>query len=258
MKLFKLGKLPSALDFINWNLSFSILSWGAAVAAIANLVTANEQNKAQKYAAGEARMSQEQQAARARADLAPYREFGARQVGELQNWLGRPEGQFRAPTMEEVQAGQGYKSRLGAVEGSAAARGSLFSGNALRDIGEFGASEYGQEYGRKQTEYQNELAKRMSLANIGYGAAGGSAGIAQNLGQSLANIQTGQGAATSRAIGSAGSGVSGAIGQYQGQQNWNAFLNRIGSEKKSGGGWSGEDDYGSWGEDETDSGDYGW
>jgi len=186
----------------------------------------------------------------ARGDLAPYREFGEEQLAGLQAWQASPEGQFQAPTMEDVTSSPGYESRLGAVESSAAARGSLFSGNALRNIGEFGSSEYGKEYNRKQTEYQNELNKRMGFANLGYGAAGGSAGLAQNLGQRLANLTTNP-AAPSQAL---QQGFGQAAGSYQGQQNWNSFLNRIGSEKKSGGGWN-ENDYGV---DDSDDSDYGW
>ena len=170
---------------------------------------------------------QREQSGIAREDLSPYRKFGQEQLGEMQNWLQTPEGQFQAPTMEEVQASPGYDTRMGAVENSAAARGSLFSGNALRDIGEFGASEYDRAYGRKQNEYQNELAKRMGFANLGYGAAGGSAGISQNLGQRLSQNETGRGAAKARGYNDMASSVAGGIGAYQGQQNWNALLDKF-------------------------------
>lgn len=202
------------------------MSWGA-VAAVAVKTVADKRaaDKAQKSSDAASNL-QRQQSAEAQAMLEPYREFGTRQLGELQNWLATPEGQFRAPTTEEVTASPGYASRMGAVESSAAARGGLFSGNALRNIGEFGADEYGREYNRRQTEYQNELAKRMGFANIGYGAAGGGAGISQNLGQRLSQIQLGSGAAQAGYQSGVGSTIGAGIGAYQGQQNWNALLDR--------------------------------
>ena len=246
--------LNNSLNFINpLKLIYSFVeastfSW---IGALIGAVSSNQQAQAQKGAANEASEILEKKALQSREDLTPYRQFGQKQMKDMQAWLQTPEGQFQAPTMEEVQAGQGYASRLGAIENSAAARGSLFSGNALRNIGEFGSAEYGKAYNQKQTEYQNELAKRMGFANLGYGAAGGSAGIAQNLGQRLANIQTGSGAAQSRAIGETGSAVGGAYGQYQGEKNWNDYLNRT-SGNKSSGGWD-QNDYGV-GDDESDLG----
>jgi len=203
------------------------LNWAAAAAAAIGAISANQQAQEQKRAANQAEERFRSSSGEAGGYLAPYRQFGERRLGEFENWLSSPEGTFKAPTMEEVQAGAGYKSRLGAIESSAAARGGLFSGNALRDIGEFGSAEYGTEYARRQNQFQNELAKRQSLANIGYGAAGGAAGISQDLGQRLAQLDIGRGQAASQAYGQATSGITGAIGQYQGQQRWNDYLDRI-------------------------------
>lgn len=179
-------------------------------------------DKAQ-HAADAVGTSQRQQTAKAQRMLSPYRKFGEEQLGGLQNWLAGPGGAFQQPTMEEVQGAPGYASRLGAIESSAAARGSLFSGNALRNIGEFGASEYDREVGRRQ----NELAQRLQLVNLGYGAAGGQAGIAQGLGQSLAASNIARGQAQSAYASSLGDTVSGGVGAYQGQQRWNDFLKRM-------------------------------
>jgi hypothetical protein len=225
----------------------------------AGLVGSYMGGKSQQKAADAAAAAQREQSALARADLSPYREFGAEQMGEMQNWLATPEGQFTAPTMEEVQATPGYATRMGAVESSAAARGGLFSGNALRDIGEFGASEYDRAYGRRQTEYQNELNKRMGFANIGYGAAGGSAGISQDLGSRLAQIETGRGASKAGMYGDMGSTIAGGIGAYQGQQNWNSLLDRFGGNKSQPQDQAFDDtDWGDYGSSEDDYGELGW
>lgn len=161
-----------------------------------------------------------EQTEQARGDLAPYREFGAGQLGSLQDWISG--GGLSKPTMEQVRSSPGYGSRLGAIESSAAAKGGLFSGNALRDIGEFGASEYDRALGRQQ----NELGQRMGLANIGRGAAGQSAGLASQLGGQLSNIYGQQGQRRAGTIGDITSNITGGIGAHQGQQQWNDFLNR--------------------------------
>lgn len=228
------------------------MTWGAVATVVTKGVMDKRAADKAQHAADRATMTQQEQSAEAQARLAPYEQFGAEQLGEMRNWLRTPEGRgapsFREPTMEEVMASPGYASRLGAVESSAAARGGLFSGNALRNIGEFGASEYGREYdrrqleyGRGQTEYQNELAKRMGFANIGYGAAGGGAGISQNLGQRLSQIQLGAGATQAGYQQGVGSTIGAGIGAYQGQQNWNEMLSRFGSRDRNA---DNEDDYG--------------
>jgi hypothetical protein len=162
----------------------------------------------------------------AREDLAKYRTFGEKELADFESWQAGPGGQFQAPTMEEVRATPGYESRLGAIESSAAARGGLMSGNALRDIGEFGSQEYGTAYNRKMGEYMNDFNRRMQKINLGYGAAGGSAGLSQDLGSRLSDVAMREGAAGSQMYGDIGSGVAGYLGQRQGEQQFNAFLDR--------------------------------
>ncbi len=220
------------------------MSWWATGTAVGGAI---HQNINEADASKRAQDAEREGEARAQARLDPYRQFGEQELTNMQNWLTSTGGQFQAPTAEDVTASPGYESRLGAVESSAAARGSLFSGNALRNVGEFGSDEYSREYNRKQTEYQNELSRRMGFVNLGYGAAGGSAGLAQNLGQRLAGYETGLGASQSRAIGESSSAIAGGIGQQQGQTNWNNFLtaykdknnNRIGSTDS----WDDGNDY---------------
>lgn len=183
-------------------------------------------SEAQKDASETSANTLTQRSGIARKDLGPYRRFGKSELEDFQRWQQGPEGQFQAPTMEDVMATPGYESRLGAIESSAAARGGLLSGNALRDIGEFGSAEYGTAYNRKMGEYMNDFNRRMQKINLGYGAAGGSAGISQNLGGQLANIQMQQGANTARMYQDLGSAGAGYIGQRQGEQQFNAFLDR--------------------------------
>lgn len=194
-----------------------------AVAGIAgNYLGAREQRKGVESS----NAIQREQAAIARGDLAPYREFGSNALADYENWLASGGGQFSAPTMEDVLASPGYETRLGAIENSAAARGGLLSGNALRDIGEFGALQYDREYDRDMNEYLNEYKRRMGDINLGYGAAGGSAGIAQDLGQSLGQNALARGRAGANMWQGIGQNVAGGIGAYQGQKQWTDFLDK--------------------------------
>lgn len=126
-----------------------------------------------------------------RLDLEPYRAFGGNALTDMQSWMSGPSGSFKAPTMEDVQKTPGYQFRLDqgldTVQNSAAARGGLLSGNALRSIDEYGQNfatgEYDTAYNRAVQEYMNELNKRMGFVNLGYGAAGGQAGLSQDFGQ---------------------------------------------------------------------------
>lgn len=136
----------------------------------------------------------------ARGDLAPYREFGQNYLANLRDMPA-----FRAPSMADVESTPGYQFRFGegrrALENSAVARGGLLSGNTGRDLTEYGQNfatgEYNNAYNRASNEYQNELARLMGFVNLGYGAAGGSANIAQNTGNSLAQLYANRGLAES-------------------------------------------------------------
>jgi hypothetical protein len=131
-----------------------------------------------------------------RADLAPYAGFGGRQLGQFENWLNTTNAPTYGgdPTMQDVMASPGYDMRLGAVENSAAARGGLFSGNALMDISEFGAREYDrardrgiEDYNRESQAYNDEYNRRYGTSGMGFGAASNMA----SMGPGYANAMAG-------------------------------------------------------------------
>ncbi len=201
------------------------MSWVGVGAAAVSVVGSQMAGDAQSEAASQSRRMQRRQERRARGDLAPYREFGEQEMAGFQDWLSSQEGQYRDPTMEEVQAGPGYETRLGAIESSAAARGGLLSGNALRDIGEFGASEFGRERSRRRENYMDEFNRRMQRVNLGYGAAGGSAGLTSSFTPGMAQTYGQQGAARAGAYQGMGSAITGAAGSIQGQNMWDDYMN---------------------------------
>lgn len=164
----------------------------------------------------------------------------------------------------DFQADPGYAFRLSeglkGMNATAAARGGLLSGNALRAGQEYGqqmgsqeyqnafnryqanraaqAQEYGNAFNRFQTERTNTLAPLQSLAGVGQSAtqqaqqaaqnyATGASGALGNYGNAAASNIIGQGNARASGYVGAANALSGGIGQginfYQNQQ----YLNNL-------------------------------
>ncbi len=143
-----------------------------------------------------------------RADLAPWRTIGASALTQYAQMLGvetpgAPPGE--APDRSAFFKSPGYQFRLGegvkAVERSAAARGTLQSGAAMKAVQRYGEGLAGQEYG----SYMDRLA---GVAEAGRGAV-------TQTGVFGAQAAGARGAAGERAAGARASGYLGAAGQYQ-------------------------------------------
>ena len=143
-----------------------------------------------------------------REDLRPYREVGARTLGQL-SALNQPGQYFQQDfdfTLEDFQADPGYQFRLSegmkALERSASARGMVLSGGQLKDIQRFGqnlaSDEFSRAYGRAGQRFfanrEARFGRLASLAGIGQTSAAQSAGFASQTGGRLANISLGTGA----------------------------------------------------------------
>jgi hypothetical protein len=66
----------------------------------------------------------------------------------------------------------------------------------------------------------------MANINLGYGAAGGSAGLAQDYGRQVADLNVRGGQGQANMWGDIGSAIAGTAGAIQGQSDWNSFLDR--------------------------------
>ena len=110
----------------------------------------------------------------------------------------------------------GYDFRMqqgmDALESSAAARGGLYSGAAMRD-----ALKFGQDYG--SNEYSNFLARLSGRADTGMSAAAGQAGAAQTAASGVSNALAGIGNA--KAAGAIGQGNALVGGLQNLATNWN-------------------------------------
>ena len=148
-------------------------------------------------------------------------------------------GQFNADPGYAFRQSEGMK----ALERSAAARGGLLSGSAMKGIQRFGQDLASQEYQNAFNRYQVERAARLnplqSLMGAGQSSANTLTSAAGGLGQGLAQSELAAGQArASGYVGSANalSGALGGIGQaamqypmYQAQTNYLNSMARSGN-----------------------------
>ena len=186
--------------------------------------TVDKQLLAQRDALDQQLATQKAMYEQSRTDFAPYRESGNANLNQLNTLLGiggntgaANYGQYATAnfTPADFLANQdpGYAFRISegnkALNASAAARGGLISGNALKAAQDYGQNAASQEYGNAFNRYQTIRGNTLSPFQSG-AAAGQSAAAMQ--GQANANY----GAANSQALGSYGQGASTAYGN-QGQ-----------------------------------------
>ena len=170
---------------------------------------------------------------------APFREAGLSAQNKLLDYLGLSAGAggkyAKDFSMQDFQQDPGYAFRMAegmkALDRTAAARGGMLSGAALRGATrygqEMGSQEYTNAFNRYQTNRANQLNPLQSLMGGGQTAAGQVA----NAGQNYAN-QAGQNymnAGNARASGYVGAANSwtNAIGNAYNQYNQNQMMNRI-------------------------------
>lgn len=156
---------------------------------------------------------------------------------ELYPDLTNPEfGRYsRDYSMADFEADPGYAFRLSegmkALEGRAAARGGLLSGNTLRGITDYGQNAASQEYTNAFNRYNINRANRLNPLENLMGAARSStnqlAGAANVLGQQQSqNLQAAGQARASGYVGGANalsSALTGGINQYQDYQLMQRF-----------------------------------
>ena len=210
------------------------MTWVAAAiagSAVIGAYSSNKASKAQQQAQREASAAEERMFNRQVELQEPFRQVGVNALPELVE-----ASRYTPFGMEQFQADPGYgfrlKEGLRALENSAAARGGLLSGNAMRGITRYGQGLASEEFGNAFNRYQAERAARLnplqSLAGMGQSNAATMAQQAGQYGQNLA-----QGAAAMgniRASGYVGqaNALTGALGQglnyYQNQQMMNRFF----------------------------------
>ena len=206
------------------------------------------QADANRYAADiQYKMFQEQQALEK-----PWLDVGKNALARLSTGLERG-GEFGTPfTQTNWQQDPGYAFRLEegqrALDRSAAARGGLISGNALKAAQRYGQAMGSQEYQNAFDRYYREreamLNPLQSLARVGQTTAQSLGGAAGRYGESAGALASQTGASSANALMTAGNARASAYGGYgqaagQGLQglynNWGIIKNWF-SDSSGGGG----------------------
>lgn len=190
---------------------------------------ANKSSEASRYATDLQRDIYEQ----TREDQTPWLEAGRGALGQLTSMTGEGGALTRPFAASDFQADPGYAFRqaegMRALERSAAARGGLLSGAALRATERFGqdlaSQEYQNAFNRYQTNQGNQFNRLASLAGVGQQATnalqqagsnygGQVAGITQNDATNQANALLAAGNARASAYQGIGNAVGDAAGIY--------------------------------------------
>lgn len=208
----------------------AIQSHGANKAAKTQAASADRASAQTLQSEREARAYQEKQDAQARADREPWRQTGANALTQLSGRMAPGGDLMRNFGASDFQADPGYQFRLAegmkGMTNSAAARGGLLSGAALKAAGSYNqgmaSQEYGNAFARYKGNQEGQYNKLASLAGVGQIAANqngsGAASLGGNVGQGMMNAgqQVGNntmGAGNARASGylAQGNALTGAL-----------------------------------------------
>ena len=227
------------------------MTWGMTAMAGASLLGGYMSSQGQKQAAetqaGAADRSaalQKQMFDQQMAGQEPYRQAGLTGQNRLMELLGlggnagaAGYGKYgRDFSMADYQADPGYAFRLSegqkALERSAAARGGLISGGALKAATRYGQDAASQEYqnafNRYQTNRSNQLQPLGNLMASGQSAASNQGTAAGNYGTNAGQAYMAAGQAIGAGQLGVGNTINNALGtaasSYQNQSNFNNWL----------------------------------
>lgn len=205
----------------------------AAATVASSLIGANAARSAastQANAANRAADLQEQQFQQTRQDQMPFREAGVNALGKLQGMADYTPFSMNAFTRDP---GYGFRLSEGqkALDRSAAARGGLISGNALKAATRFGqemgSQEFSNAFNRYQTERQATLAPYMTLAGFGTSANAANAQAGQNYATNAGNMITGGAAAQAAGQVGAANAINSGLSQYLNYTQNNNLINAL-------------------------------
>jgi len=185
----------------------------------------------QAAASDRAAQLQNEQYNQTRTDLAPFRQSGLNAL----NTLTPLATNYKPFTYDTMTADPGYAFRLSegqrALDQSAAARGGLISGNALKAAARYGqdmgSQEYTNAFNRYQAERSAQLNPLQSLAGVGQTAATTIGSMGASNAANVGNLMTG-GAAASAAgqVGQANAITSG-LGTYLNYNQGNNLVSAL-------------------------------
>lgn len=218
------------------------MSWWVAGAVVgSSLISSNAAGNAadtQAAASDRAAQLQNEQYKQTREDQMPWMQAGGRALNKLEGAVD-----YTPFGMDQFKADPGYAFRLSegqkALERTAAARGGLISGGALKAATRYGQDMGSQEYTNAFNRYQTERAAKLqplqSLAGVGQTTANqlGQAGAstAANVGNLMTSGAAAQAAGQVGQANAFNQGVSTYLNYNQGNNLMNALnSNRYGSQ----------------------------
>lgn len=166
-----------------------------------------------------------------RADLAPWREAGAKTLGQITAGL-QPGGEFAQSiykpfTMADFMNDHGYQFQLQegqkALERSAAAKGMLGSGATMKDIIKYGQgvasqgyndafNRYNADFNMRNTDTTTRFNRLASVAGLGQTATNQTAQLGADTARGVASNQIGAGNAAAAGTVAGTNAMSGAVG----------------------------------------------
>lgn len=203
-------------------------------AVVGGVVSANAADKAadaQENASNAANATSNAQYQQTREDQAPWREAGERALDQLSSGTASG-GQFdRDFTLADFTKDPGYEFRLGegqrGLDASAAARGGVLSGAALKASSrynqDYASGEYQNAYNRFNANQSARFNRLSSLAGTGQTATNQVAAAGAQNAQTVSNNQLGVGNAQASSYvgqGNAISGVAQTLGNFALQRQY--------------------------------------
>lgn len=165
--------------------------------SIVNAFSSQKAADAQKRAADAANNTIKQQYEQTRSDLAPYRDSGATANTQYSNLLGLNGDGARNQAFSMYQTDPGYQwqrqQAIDSTQGSAAARGGLFSGSTLRGISD-------RTQNIANLDYGNYLSRLSGQAAVGANAAAQTGQFGQNAAAQRGQYFTDRGNANANSI----------------------------------------------------------
>jgi hypothetical protein len=188
---------------------------GAKMTSDAARSAARTQADAASAAAANERAMYEQ----SREDLAPYRESGYTALKDIERMKPFLTAQFGPDQFAQyLDPSMAFRQRLGtqATERMANVGGGALSGNTLRALTDYGqnlaSTEYGNAFGRFQTERGNIYNTLANIAGMGQGAINTGVNAGQNFAGQMTGLTTGSAAAQAAGTVGSANAYGGALG----------------------------------------------
>ena len=208
--------------------------WVAGAVVVGSVVSsqaAKSGAKTQAAAADRAGELQQQQYEQTRQDQMPWMEAGEAALNKLaplaSNYQKFGQAQFEQDPGYAFRLSEGQK----ALDRSAAARGGLISGSALKAAQrygqDFGSQEYTNAFNRYQTERNAQLNPLQSLAGVGQTTAQNLGQAGQNMATNVGGYMTGGAAATAAGQMGQANAINQGLGSYMNYSQGNNLIKAL-------------------------------